>query len=109
MESGLSLVKFGALTIEEFVEKTSVNPAKMFGRVSKWHLGEGADADVTVLDLENGKAVMGIAKGEVIMIDGVVVGKDGTVVTTKAGAQSVEEMGMKYDLVDLEKSRFYQN
>jgi hypothetical protein len=108
VESGLSLVKFGALTIGEFVEKTSVNPAKMFGMVSKGHLGEGADADVTVLDLERGKAVMGIAKGEVIMIDGVVVGKDGTVVTTKVGARSVEVMGMKYDLVDLEKSRFYQ-
>jgi hypothetical protein len=108
VESGLPLVKFGALTIKEFVEKTSVNPGKMFGMVSKGHLGEGADADVTVLDLERGKAVMGIAKGEVIMIDGVVVGKDGTVVTTEAGARSVKEMGMKYDLVDLEKSRFYR-
>jgi hypothetical protein len=42
------------------------------------------------------------------MIDVVVVGKDGTVVTTEAGGLSFEEMGMKYDLVDLEKIRFYR-
>jgi hypothetical protein len=38
-EAELSLVKFGALTIEQFVEKTSVNPAKMFGMSLKAVLG----------------------------------------------------------------------
>ena len=108
VESGLSLVKYGALTLKEFVEKTSINPARMFGMASKGHLGEGADADMTVLDLERGKAVMGIAKGEVIMIDGVVIGKAGTIVTTKAGESSVESKGLRYDVIDLEKSMFYR-
>ena len=107
IKSGLSLVRYGALSLEEFIAKVSVNPARMFGMVSKGHLGEEADADMTLLDLEKGEAVMGIAKGEVIMIDGVVIGKNGTIVTTKTGERSVENRGMKYDVIDVEKSTFY--
>ena len=105
--SGLALVRYGALTLEEFVRKVTVNPAKMYGMLSKGHLGEGADADTTVLDLERGEAVMAIAKGKLIMINGVVVGEGGTIVTTKAGAESVENAGLKTDIVDLEESTFF--
>jgi len=106
--SGLALVRYGALTFEEFVRKVSVNPAALFGLSSKGHLAEGGDADITVLDLERGEAVMGVAKGKIIMIDGVVTGAGGTIVTTKAGARSLETTGLKYDLVDLEESRFFR-
>jgi len=106
--SGLALVRYGALTFEEFVRKVSTSPASVFGMTSKGHLGEGADADVTVLDLEHGGAVMGIAKGKIIMIDCVVTGAGGTVITTKTGAQSLETAGLKYHLVDLEESKFYR-
>jgi hypothetical protein len=61
-----------------------------------------------VLDLDRGEAVMGIAKGKVIMINGIVTGQKGTIVTTKAGARSVENTGLKFDVIDLEMSRFYQ-
>ncbi|MCJ7504862.1 amidohydrolase family protein, partial [Candidatus Bathyarchaeota archaeon] len=87
--------------------KVSLNPARMYGMTSKGHLGEGADADITVLDLERGEAVMGIAKGQVIMIDGVVIGHSGTIITTKAGAKSIENAGLKSDVVDLEDSWFF--
>lgn len=106
--SGLALVRYGALTFEEFVRKVSANPASLFGMTSKGHLGEGADADITVLDLEGGEAVMGIAKGKIIMISGVAMGSGGTIVTTKAGAKSIEKAGLKYDLVDLEESKFFR-
>jgi len=105
--SGLALVRYDALTVEEFVRKVSVNPAKMYGMTSKGHLGEGADADVTVLDLERGEAVMGIAKGQIIMIDMVVIGNTGTIVTTKTGVGAVERTGLKTDIVDLEDSAFF--
>lgn len=51
---------------------------------------------------------MAIAKGKVIMIEGVVMGQGGTIVTTKAGARSVENAGLKSDIVDLEESQFYR-
>jgi cytosine/adenosine deaminase-related metal-dependent hydrolase len=107
VSSGLSLVRYGGLTFEEFVRKVSLNPARMYGMMSKGHLSEGADADITVLDLERGEAVMAIAKGQIIMIDGVVIGSSGTIVTTKAGAKSVQNIGLKSDIVDLEESTFY--
>jgi len=106
--SGLALVRYGALTFEEFVRKTSVNPAALFGMSSKGHLGEGADADITVLDLKKGEAVMGMAKGKIIMINGIVMGSAGTIITTKTGAKTIDKAGLKYDLVDLEESKFFQ-
>lgn len=106
--SGLALVRYGALTFEEFVRKTSVNPAALFGMTSKGHLGEGADADITVLDLKKGEAVMGMAKGKIIMINGIVMGSAGTIITTKTGAKTIDSVGLKYDLVDLEESKFFQ-
>ena len=108
VKSGLSLVRYGALTLAEFVQKVSTNPARMFGMTSKGHLTESADADITILDLERGEAVMGIAKGQVIMINGIVTGQEGTIVTTKTGAASVGKTGLKFDVIDLEQSRFYR-
>ena len=108
VRSGLALVKYGALTLKEFVQKVTASPARMFGMTAKGHLGAGADADVTVLDLERGEAVMGIAKGRLIMIDGIVTGQKGTIVTTNAGQRSVENTGLNADVIDLEESRFYR-
>jgi formylmethanofuran dehydrogenase subunit A len=53
---------------------------------SKGHLGVGADADITVLDLAAGRAVLSIAAGEVIMVDGVAVGRGARFLTTPDGA-----------------------
>jgi len=108
VRSGLSLVRYGALTLKEFVLKASSNPARMFGMTSKGHLSEGADADITVLDQDQGEAVMSIAKGQVIMVDGVVTGQRGTILTTKAGERAVEKTGLHLDVIDLEDSMFYQ-
>lgn len=74
IESGLALVRMGALTLPEFIEKTAINPARVFGFKNKGQLGVGADADLTVLDLERGKATMSIARGTLVMLEGHVVG-----------------------------------
>ena len=95
VELGLGLVKFGGLNINEFVYKSSVNPAKMLGLENKGTLGVGADADVTVLDWERNKAHITIANGKLVMYDGVVVGKGATFITTEAGKNNVEGYGLK--------------
>lgn len=82
VEKGLTLVKMKYLTIEEFIRKTSVNPARMFGFTTKGSLKEGMDADITVLDLHTCKAVSGIANGRIIMLEGRVTGSGGTLLTT---------------------------
>ncbi len=92
VEHGLALVRLGALSPAEFVRKASSNGAAMLGLHTKGHLGPGADADITVLDLDRGRAVLSLVRGEPVMIDGVPVGHGGTLLTTTAGRPALERM-----------------
>jgi hypothetical protein len=107
-EMGLALVKLQALTMQEFVIKASYNPARILGLANKGHFREGADADVTVLDLASQQPVMAIANGQVIMHKGFVCGRGGCIVTTAAGVGYVREKGLTPLVVDLAHSGFYQ-
>lgn len=100
VEQGLPLVRAGALSLADFVRKTSINPAGMLGVAGKGHLGVGADADATVLDLEAGRAVLGIARGDLIMVDGVPVGRGARFLTTQMGARYLEEQGQQIQVVE---------
>jgi predicted amidohydrolase len=80
VKKGLLLVKYGALSLTDFVRKTSMAPAKMFNLDQKGHLGAGADADITVLDVDKEKATMAINRGKPIMVDGFVVGKGANII-----------------------------
>jgi N-acyl-D-aspartate/D-glutamate deacylase len=94
------------LTIEEFIRKTSVNPARMFGFTTKGSLREGMDADITVLDLHTCKAVMGIANGRIIMLEGRVTGSGGTLLTTTS--VSGKHMQQKdFRQIDMNRSLLY--
>ena len=75
---------------------------------NKGHFREGADADVTVLDLASQQPVMAIANGQVIMHKGFVCGVGGRVVTTATGVDYVREKGLTPLVVDLAHSGFYQ-
>ena len=107
VSSGLALVRYGALTLSDFVRKTALNPSRMYGLREKGSLGVDMDADITVLDLERGKAVMGIALGQVIMVDGVVVGRGGTILTTTKGVPHVAAAGLPVDVIDLHQCGLY--
>lgn len=107
VNSGLGLVKYGALTLNEFILKTSYNPSRMFGMIQKGSLDVGLDADITILDLVKGKASMGIALGKVIMVNSVVMGQGGTIITTKKGAAKIEGAGLPYSLIDVAQSGLY--
>jgi hypothetical protein len=107
ISAGLALVRYGALALNEFILKTSYNPSRMFGMVSKGHLGVNMDADMTVLDLDCGKAVMGVALGRVIMIDGLVVGNRGTILTTEKGVDAVKAASLPYQTIDLHECGLY--
>ncbi len=90
VEYGLALVKYRALTMNEFVSKVSTAGARMLGLKDKGHLGVGADADITVLDMREGKAAMTIVGGKVVMAHGVVYGTGGTIITTPRGEAKVK-------------------
>lgn len=91
---GLSLVRMGMLSLEDFVYKTSYMPAKMLGLHNKGHLAPGADADITVLDFEKNTPVLTVVNGQVNMYEGVVFGNSATVITTEKGAAAVKSFGL---------------
>lgn len=109
VSSGLALVRYGALTIQDFVIKTSYNPSRMFGMLSKGTLGVNMDADITVLDPVKGQATMGIAQGQIIMINKVITGHRGHLLTTTQGEPTIKKTGLPYSLLDLSKSGLYIN
>jgi len=109
VEKGLQLIKFGAITWEDFVIKSSLMPSRMFGWLNKGHLAVGADADITVLDPERGMAVMGINKGKVIMIEGMVIGEKGRILTTERGEKKIKETNIDYEVFNLNDCLLYNS
>jgi len=100
VEMGLALVKLQALSMEEFVMKTSKNPAKILGLKDKGHLSVGADADITVLDLWSQAPIMSLSSGHVIMHKGHVCGRGCRIITTPAGEAHVREKGLEAIVID---------
>ncbi len=107
IEQAMRLVKFGALEPLDMVLKLSLNPARMLGLGSKGRLSEGKDADLTVIDPAGGRASYGIVAGNVIMMDGRVVGRGGTILTTEQGADSVASTGIPFQTVDIAQAMMY--
>jgi hypothetical protein len=105
---GLSLVKLEALTLEEFVQKASLNPARILGLKNKGHLSLGADADITVVDLATQSPVMTVVNGKVSMYKGLVYGRGAQIVTTAAGQDHVKSQGLTPIVVELAESRLYK-
>ncbi len=104
IRQGLDLCRFGAFSPSELVRKLSVNAAAMLGLETKGHLAPGADADITVLDPSESKAWMAVALGEIIMIDGVVTGSGGTIITTESGKEKVHSAGVVCTVADPKKA-----
>ncbi|MBW2306681.1 MAG: amidohydrolase family protein [Deltaproteobacteria bacterium] len=107
LSHGLSLVRFEALTLLEMAHKCCLAPARMLGLKNKGHLGVGADADLVVADFRSHEAVLTVAAGRIIMVNGLVVGRGGTVVTTERGKKALARRGISATVVDLSRSLFY--
>ena len=94
VDHGLAVVALGGLSLSTFVQKASLAPARMLGLDRKGHLGVGADADCTIVDLATRTVKATIAGGAPIALDGVVVGSGGTLVTTARGERTVRQSGL---------------
>ncbi len=99
---GLSLVKFGALSLEEFVRKSSFAGARLLGLANKGHFSAGADADITVIDYDKGQAVHSWSMGRPVLENGVVVGTGGTLVAGESGRKAAQEAGLDFYCADIE-------
>lgn len=100
LSQGLSLVKLDVLSLPEFVQKTSLNPARMLRLTQKGHLSVGADADITVYDLATQTPKASFVEGRKVLWNGEVVSKGATVICTEHGEQAIKKRGMKAIVVD---------
>ena len=107
LSHGLALVRFGTLSLAEFVQKTAWAPAGMLGLKDKGHLDVGADADLVVVDAESHRPQLTVARGAIIMAGGVVTGSRGTLITTSRGTKALQAAGVLHQVVDLSQSLFY--
>jgi len=107
LSHGLSLVRFDALTLADFVHKCCWAPARMLGLSNKGHLAPGADGDVVVADPNSHQAVLTVAGGKVIMLDGIVIGSGGTIVTTERGVKALKGQGISAEVSNLADSLLY--
>jgi hypothetical protein len=87
VEQGLALVRYGSLSLSEFVEKASWAPARMLGLEGRGTLVVGSYADITVLDVERGVPTFSIAAGCPVLAGGLVVGQGGIFLTTERGRE----------------------
>jgi len=104
---GLGLVNLQAWTIDEFVIKTSINPAKWLGLTNKGHFGIGADADITIVSLPEQKPVTTIVAGQIIMHKGVIIPRETTIITTEYGQRAVAAMGFKTQTINIAGTGYF--
>lgn len=97
---GLALVYLDALSLEGFVRKASLHPARILGLTNKGHLGIGADADITVLDLERRRPVLTYAHGQRLLDGEEIVGRGGRLITTPVGAAAVRAAGLEAIVIE---------
>lgn len=100
LSQGLSLVKLDILSLSEFAQKTSLNPARMLRLTQKGHLSVGADADITVYDYATQEPKCSFVEGRKVLWQGSVVAKGATVICTERGVKAIEARGMKAIAVD---------
>lgn len=100
ISQGLSLVKLDVLTLSEFAQKTSLNPARMLRLNNKGHLSVGADADITIYDYATQTPKASFVAGKKVLWNGQVVAKGATVICTERGVSAIEALGMKAIVVD---------
>ncbi len=102
IQNGLSLVRFGAMTIEEFVLKSSFAAAQLMGLKTKGHFSVGADADITIIDFNAQTPIHSFVMGNPVLLNKRIVGKGGTLITTKDGEQAARNAGLGAYVVDMD-------
>lgn len=94
-------MKFGALTLPEFVHKASVAGARYLRIKDRGHLSVVAVADITIVDYSRSQAVETIVSGCVNMKNGQLYEQGMRVITSEVGAKAVRDKGHEAIVVDM--------
>ena len=91
-------------TLSELVVVTRDGTAKALGMMDKGHLGVGADADISVYEYDENNIEKSFKKAKYTIKDGIVVVKDGEIVTDYMGRTYC--LDLEADLSEEEKEIF---
>ncbi len=94
LQSGMEFIRLGAFTLQEFIHKACLMPARMLNLMNKGHLSIGADADITVLDPKTSKAEYVVAQGHTILNKGNLLSGKPTAFCTSSGQDFYEKVGI---------------
>jgi dihydroorotase-like cyclic amidohydrolase len=106
LRHGFALVRFGALTMSQLVDKACARPARLFGLTAKGRLSPGADGDVAVLEPDSARVRYTVAGGRVVFDGDRVARGGGKILTTTDGVPAVAARDIDYEIVDLAVSTF---
>ncbi|NWF56687.1 MAG: hypothetical protein HXY45_18040 [Syntrophaceae bacterium] len=106
LSHGLTLVRFEAWTLLDFVQKCCWAAARMPGLPKKGHLFPGADGDLVVADPCSHEALLTVARGKIIRVNGMVMGSGGTIVTTGRGPKAIAKRGVSAEAYTLKPVSF---
>lgn len=99
VRQGLSLVKYGHMTLSEFVHKACVAPARMLGLQERGSLAPGSWADISVVDVDTAAPLYTFAAGVPVYVSGLVVGTSGKLLTTDRGVEFAQRSGVTHQVV----------
>lgn len=100
LDLGMSFVKTGAVTENEFAIKTSLRPAQILNLPNKGHFSVGADADITIYDKTTQKAVATIVGGQMVLFEGKVVDREATIIANSQSEAFLKDHAKRFQLVD---------
>lgn len=100
LDLGMSFVKTGAVTENEFAIKTSLRPAQILNLPNKGHFSVGADADITIYDKTTQKAVATIVGGQKVLFEGKVVDREATIIANSQSEAFLKAHAKRFQLVD---------
>lgn len=104
---GYLLVEWGAWSLDEYVRKNSLVPARMLGLPNKGHLSQGADADITVFDPTERRVLLTMVGGRIVYAGGALLGSGGALLCLEEGGEAARKRGLSCQAVDLERSMLY--
>ena len=100
LDLGMSFVKTGAVTENEFAIKTSLRPAQILNLPNKGHFSVGADADITIYDKTTQKAVATIVGGQKVLFEGKVDDREATIIANSQSEAFLKDHAKRFQLVD---------
>ena len=94
LKTGIEFVRMGVFTMQEFVHKACLMPARMLNLENKGHLSIGADADITIFNPQTGKAEFVIVQGRTLLSRGILHSGTPTAFCTDKGLSFYERKNL---------------